>query len=71
MRAAPWLYLASWVVYASQWRPTGRDAIAAAWRDARAAGTATMGSGVVTTWNVPTIVAGAAAVLAVNLATFS
>lgn len=50
---------------------TGRDAIAAAWRDAQAAGTATRGSGVVTTWSAPTIVAGAAAVLAVTLATFS
>jgi hypothetical protein len=47
---------------------TGRDAIAAAWRDARAAGTATVGNGVVSTWNMPTIVAGAAAVLAVTLA---
>ncbi|MCX6500262.1 MAG: hypothetical protein NTU93_15930 [Arthrobacter sp.] len=44
---------------------TGRDAIVAAWHDARFTGSTSTAGDVVSTWNLPTIVVGAVAILSV------
>ena len=47
---------------------TGRDAIVAAWHDARFSGAASADGDVVSTWNLPTIIVGAFAILSVIIA---
>ena len=50
------------------WTKTGRDAIVAAWQDARFSGAASADGDVVSTWNLPTIIVGTFAILSVIIA---
>ncbi|MDI3211071.1 hypothetical protein [Arthrobacter sp. AL12] len=47
---------------------TGRDVIVAAWHDARFPGAASADGDVVSTWNLPTTIVGAFAILSVIIA---